>query len=120
MRPDRLLLLDIIAAADAIVVHIGGQDREAFSQDPTARSAVLYELAVIGEAAGRVSAETRAHHPEVPWAEVVGFRNVVVHEYFGVSWPIVWVTATGDVPDLRAKAAAILRADFPDEASRNG
>jgi uncharacterized protein with HEPN domain len=75
---------------------------------------VLYELMVIGEAAGRISAETRARHSEVAWAEVVGFRNVVVHEYFGVSWPIVWVTATEDVPDLRGKAMGILRSDFPD------
>jgi uncharacterized protein with HEPN domain len=117
MRPDRLLLLDIVAAADAILVHISGRERDAFIGDPTVRAAVLYEVIVIGEAAGRASPELRSRHPEIPWAEVIGFRNVVVHEYFGISWPVVWVTATVEVPDLRTKVSAILDSEFP-EAGR--
>jgi uncharacterized protein with HEPN domain len=113
MRPDRLFLSDIVGAADAIVGHIAGRSEIALATDRTARAAVLHELTVIGEAAARVSTETRRRHPEVPWAEVVAFRNVVIHEYFGLSWPIIWVTATEDVPDLRSKVQRILESDFP-------
>ena len=115
MRPDRLFLQDILAASDAIVVHIAGRNEQALVNDPTARAAVLHELAVIGEAATRVSRETQRRYADIPWAEIVGFRNVVVHEYFGLSWPIIWVTATEDVPDLREKVARIL-STFRDEA----
>ena len=111
MRPDRLFLTDIVEAADAIVGHIGGRNREALLADATARAAVLHELTVIGEAASRVSSDTRGRHPEVPWAEIVAFRNVVIHEYFGLSWPILWVTATEDVPELQAKVRAILESE---------
>jgi len=113
MRPDRLFLLDIVEAADAIVTHIAGRDEKTIVGDRTARAAVLHELAVIGEAAARISDETAARHPDIPWSEIIGFRNVVIHEYFGLSWPIIWVTATADVPDLRVKVAAILDAEFP-------
>ncbi len=114
MRPDRLFLLYIVEAADSIVTHIAGRDEKTIVGDRTARAAVLHELAVIGEAAARVSDGTTARHPEIPWSEIIGFRNVVIHEYFGLSWPIIWVTATADVPDLRAKVAAILEAEFPE------
>ena len=110
-RPDRLFLLDIRDAADAIVEHIAGRSEQELMGDRTARAAVLHELTVIGEAAARISIETRRAHPEIPWAEIVGFRNVVIHRYFGLSWPIIWVTVTEDVPDLRGKVAAILESE---------
>jgi uncharacterized protein with HEPN domain len=108
MRPDSLFLQDIVEAADAIVEHIAGRDEAVVSADRTTRAAILHELAVIGEAAARVSGELRGRHPEIPWAEVVGFRNVVIHEYFGLSWPIIWTTATVDVPPLRTQVIEIL------------
>jgi len=117
MRPDRLFLLDMVEAADAIVEHIAGRDRAALVADRTARAAVLHELTVIGEAAARVSSETRRRYRDVPWAEIVAFRNVVIHEYFGLSWPIIWVTATEDVPDLRSRVRAILESDFPETST---
>jgi len=112
MRPDRLFLLDIVEAAASIVTHIAGRDEKTILGDRTARAAVLHELAVIGEAATRISDDTKARHPEIPWPEIIGFRNVVIHEYFGLSWPIIWVTATEDVPDLRRKVAIVLESEF--------
>ena len=117
MRRDRLFLSDIVEAADAIVGHIGGRSREELLADRTARAAVLHELTVIGEAAARVSPETKNRHAEIPWSEIVAFRNVVIHQYFGLSWPIIWVTATEDVPDLRSRVRAILETEFPETGS---
>jgi len=114
MRPERLYLLDIIEAADAISEHLGDIEEEGFTGARTVRAAVLHELTVIGEAAGRTSVELRDRYPDVPWADIVAFRNFVVHEYFGLSWPIVWSTATGDVPGLRRRIAEILEAESSD------
>lgn len=117
MRSERLYLSDTIEAADNVKFHIGGRSREQFLEDRTVRAAVLYELTIIGEATSHLSAELRSRHADIPWPDIAGFRNVVVHEYFGVSWPIVWDTATRDVPELRARVIGILRHEFPESES---
>jgi uncharacterized protein with HEPN domain len=113
MRPDRLYLLDIIEAADRVDVHLAERDRERFLADVTRQAAVLHELTVIGEAASRLSETLRLAHPATAWAKIVSFRNVVVHEYFGLNWAIVWDTATELVPELRRQVASVLKAEFP-------
>jgi uncharacterized protein with HEPN domain len=72
-------------------------------------------LIVIGEAASRLSPEFQAAHPEIEWADVIGFRNIAVHEYFAVKWDIVWVAATQDVPTLCNQIAQILMDEYADE-----
>ncbi len=113
MRPERLYLCDILEAADAVAAFVSGRSRDSFEGDDLLRSAVLHKLTVMGEAAARLPAEFRVRHPEVPWAEVVAFRNIAVHEYFAVDWGIVWSAATGDAPQLRRLVAAILERDSP-------
>jgi uncharacterized protein with HEPN domain len=78
------------------------------------QSAVAQKLSLIGEAASRISTEFRRSHPEVPWARIVAFRNILVHAYFSIDWQVVWRAATHDCPLLRAPIAEILRVDFPD------
>jgi uncharacterized protein with HEPN domain len=63
---------------------------------------------VIGEAAAHVSERLRSEPPEAPWTDVVGFRNILVHGYFGLDWELVWRAATSSVPALRERVAAIL------------
>ena len=114
MRPDRRFLVDIVESADAVVDHIAGRDREALLEDRTARAAVLHELAVIGEVASRITAEV-AGAPS--GGSVVGDRGVSQRRdppLLRLSWSIIWVTATEDVPALRAQVTAILEADFPE------
>ncbi len=119
MRPERLYLQDMVEAADNISFHIAARSRERFLGDRTVKAAVLHELTVIGEAAARLPAEFRDRHPEVPWSKIVAFRNLVVHEYFGLDWPIVWDTATTLVPGLREQVARVLSAEFPAGAGSN-
>ncbi|MCX5654784.1 MAG: DUF86 domain-containing protein [Planctomycetota bacterium] len=114
MRSDALYLTDIIEAADAVAEFVAGLRKETFAGNKMARSAVLQQLTIIGEAAARLSSEFRDRHPEVEWADIVAFRNIAVHAYFSVDWPTVWVTATEDAPALREKVAALLAAEFPD------
>jgi uncharacterized protein with HEPN domain len=74
---------------------------------------VLHELTIIGEATSRLSDTIRQAHAATPWAKIIAFRNVVVHEYFGLNWEIIWNTATELVPELRRQVAAILEIEFP-------
>lgn len=115
MRREELYLADIVEAADAISRFVQDIERESFFQDELRQSAVLQKLIIIGEAVARLSADFRTQHPEVEWADVVGFRNIAVHEYFVISWPIVWVTATQDVPELRRQVAQILARGYSQE-----
>ena len=112
MRPEVLYLRDILEAAEAIGRFIAGVERQEFMKDELRQAGVLQKLIVIGEAAAHLSKEFRALHPEIEWADIVGFRNFAVHEYFGVSWRIVWVTATDDVPDLHARVSRILSEEY--------
>lgn len=109
MRPDETFLTDIVDAADAISGFLSGVSRDAFLGDDLLRSAILHKLTVIGEAAGRLSAQLKAAHPQIPWRDVAAFRNVVVHAYFNVDWGIVWDTAVEEVPALRSQVAAIMK-----------
>ena len=79
------------------------------------RYAVAQQLTIVGEAAARLSAELPQKYPSVSWADIVGLWNVLVHEYFGVHWPLVWQTVTDDVPLLLEQVSEILRLEFPEQ-----
>jgi len=115
MRREELYLADIVDAADAIERFVEGVDYDDFVGDELRQSAVLQKLIVIGEAAARLSVEFRASHAHIEWADVVGFRNIAVHEYFAVNCSIVWVTAVEDVPFLRQQVAQIMQDEFADD-----
>ena len=111
MRSERLYLTDIIEAADAIARFLRDVEKDDFLNDELRQSAVLQKLIVIGEATTRLSEPLRKRHPHVQWRGAMGLRNIVVHDYFGISWETVWVTATEDVPMLRQQVAEILAAE---------
>jgi uncharacterized protein with HEPN domain len=115
MRREALYLSDIVDAADAAARFVEGMDREAFLADELRQSATLQKLIVIGEAASRLPSAFREEHRQVEWQDVIGFRNIAVHAYFAVSWEIVWVTATEDVPELRDVVALILAEEYTEE-----
>ena len=108
MRPEKLYLTDIVEAADAIGRFCDGIPIETLLDDEMRQAAILQKLIVIGEAAARLPDEFRQRHKVVPWVDIVGFRNIAVHEYFSVNWQIVWSTATRDVPMLREQIAILL------------
>jgi uncharacterized protein with HEPN domain len=112
MRRERLFLEDILSAASTIAEFILGQNPESFAANRMLRSAVVHQLTIIGEAVANLSAELRERHSEIPWSDIKGFRNIVVHNYFGIDWAEVWRAATEDVPILRAQVAGILGSEF--------
>jgi uncharacterized protein with HEPN domain len=108
MRREILYLTDIIEASDHIADFISGIESEQFLRSELVRSAVVQKLAVIGEAAARMSPELKNREPQVPWAQIVAFRNILVHAYFGVDWDEVWQVARNRCPSLREQIALIL------------
>lgn len=108
MRRESLYLSDIVEAADHIAEFIKGIDFDSFQKSELLRSAVAQKLALIGEAAARISEELKKSNPEVPWAQITAFRNILVHAYFGVDWDIVWRAAQNRCPILREQIAGIL------------
>lgn len=75
---------------------------------------VLGALDFVGEATSRLSAEIRERNPQIEWRKVIGLRNVLVHQYFGIDRPMVWEVAIHEAPLLRDQIAALLLAEFPE------
>jgi uncharacterized protein with HEPN domain len=113
MRREELYLRDIVEAADCIATFIAGLRFSTFQASEMVRSAVVQKLAVIGEAAARLSDEVKSRHPHVPWPRIVAFRNILVHDYFGIDWNVVWHAAEKQTPLLREQIASVLHEEFP-------
>ena len=113
MRSEDLYLTDILVAADAVANYVRDVPWERFSTERMIRSAVIHELQTIGEAVSKTSTELKLRNPGIPWTEIVGFRNIVVHEYFGVDQKIVWHTAHHDAPRIRNLIADVLKNEYP-------
>ena len=114
MRPDKLYLVDMVEAAEAITEFVTGMEAAQFFRDQKTQSAVLQKLIVIGEAATRLSDEFKTCHPDIEWRDIVAFRNILVHAYFSIQLEIVWETATHDVPVLENQIVEILSQEFGD------
>jgi len=112
MRRDDLYLYDIVEAADHIATFLGETHFQGFLQSELVRSAVVQKLSIIGEAAARVSDELRSRYPQIPWPQIVAFRNILIHAYFGIDWNEVWKAAKVDCAALRRDVTVILATEF--------
>jgi len=111
-QPDYLFLEHMLQALSRIEELLTRTDREEFDRDWVVQDALIRELEIIGEAAGRISPELYRSHPEVPWKEITGLRHKLIHDYFTVDLGIVWTTATKDAAEVRPhieKALEILK-----------
>jgi uncharacterized protein with HEPN domain len=107
MRDDRERLRDILEAIDDIDRY-AARGKDAFLADELVSSWILHHLIILGEAAASVDASFRDRFPKIPWPEIVAFRNILIHHYFGVDLEEVWVVVERDLPELRRKIEAIL------------
>jgi len=101
-RSDRLYCRDILESGGAIKNYVEGIDFRAFTEDRMRYSAVIREFEIIGEAVGKLSDTLKQVFPEVPWQDIKDFRNLLIHEYFGVDLEIVWNTIQDELPILIA------------------
>ena len=103
MPPERgwkLRISDILDAIAAIQKYTAGMDLNSFAEDRKTVDAVVRNFTIIGEATNRIPEQVINENPEIPWREMSDMRNIVVHEYFGVSDKILWETIQTDLPPL--------------------
>jgi uncharacterized protein with HEPN domain len=84
---------------------------EEFQDDRKTIRAVLYDIAIIGEAVGSIPPEIEFSHPEIPWIDVRGMRNIVIHEYFQVNLEIIWQTIQDDLTVLESSLQQLLESE---------
>ena len=110
-RDDNAYLMDMLLAAQDAARFVTGLTFSQFEKSRLHQYAVLKAIEVIGEAATRVSAETKKNQPEVPWSEIIGMRNRLVHGYFEVNLKRVWDTVQNDLPALIDQVEQIVPRD---------
>jgi uncharacterized protein with HEPN domain len=108
MRDDKERLRDILEAI-AQIERYSLQGRDRFEQEELVQVWIVHHLQVIGEATSALSRSLTQQYSEVSWAEIIAFRNILVHEYFRVNLELVWRIVEQDLPDLKDKVEAILQ-----------
>ena len=120
-REEAAYLLDMFVSAREAVAFAAGLSFAEFAQDRRSQLAILKSVEIVGEAASRVSVETREAHPQVPWREIVGMRHRLVHAYFDIDLRLVWDTVAGDLPALIAQLEPLVPpGGVEGEAGENG
>jgi len=109
-KDDAAYAWDILEAARLAGAFIAGMREEDFEADPKTHAAVVRQLEIVGEATKRLSHEFREQHPHIPWSDMAGMRDILIHAYDHVDMIRVWRVATQSLPDLVAQIESI----FPD------
>jgi Uncharacterized conserved protein len=111
MRDPTLYLKDILEAIDAIERFVEGMEFEDFKSDDKASSAVIRKFEIIGEATKNVPETIKQKYPIIPWREMAGMRDKLIHFYFGIKYDLVWHTIKDVIPEVKPLVRKILE-DF--------
>jgi len=107
-RDYRLFLQDILDACKHILEFVEGMGVDAFVIDAKTSSAVIQKFEVIGEATKNIPESLREKDPQVPWKDMAGMRDRLIHGYFGIDYFLVWETVEQDIPTLKSRVRKIL------------
>ncbi|MBI5557975.1 MAG: DUF86 domain-containing protein [Deltaproteobacteria bacterium] len=111
MKKIRLIqdyLQDILDAMDKAEEFSASMDLQDFKNDDKTAYAVIRSLEIIGEAAKKIPASFRRRFPAIPWKNLAGMRDKLIHDYVGVSLDVVWRTIKEDIPAVRPELVAAL------------
>jgi len=108
-RDFRVYCADILDSGSAIMEFVNGLSFKEFCDDRKTYSAVIREFKIIGEAVGNLPDRLKQRHPDIEWQDIKDFRNLLIHEYFGVDLEIVWKVIKDDLPSLLGAIKEIIR-----------
>ena len=109
IRDPRLYLDDILEAIGLIREYISGYDYQRFASDRKTQDAVVRNLEIIGEASGRIPDEMKTATAYIEWRKIIALRNILAHEYFGISIPVVWDVVQNKLDALEAACRQLLK-----------
>lgn len=115
-RSYKLFAKDILEAIDKIEVFIDGIDFEQFQADDKTSSAVLRKLEIIGEAVKHLPDKVKENYKGIPWKEMAGMRDKLIHWYFGVDYQLVWNVITEEIPQLKVQLKELYDKIPPNDA----
>ena len=107
-KPD-IYLKDIFESIEQIETYLDGINENEFYRNSEKQDAVLRRLEIIGEATKQIPDAIRNIYDEVPWRKMAGMRDIIIHEYFGVTLSMIWVVTQRDLPALKSKIEEIIR-----------
>jgi len=107
MRSDLERLHDVIEAIERIEKYTT-ENKPRFFSDELIQTWVLHHLQILGEAIARVSSQLTGQHPEIPWRHIIGMRNILVHDYFGIDVEVLWNVVENDLPKLKKNIEALI------------
>lgn len=109
MKTEFVFIHHITESIELIEEYLRDISEEKFKQCRQVQDAVVRRLEIIGEATKNISKATREKYSEIPWRKMAGIRDILIHEYFGVDYNIVWDTCKNSLPELKQKLLEILK-----------
>jgi len=100
MDEDRIRIQHMFDASKEALTFVEGITEENFSKNRMIILSVIKDIEIIGEAASRISDEIKSRYPDIPWQDIIGMRNRLIHGYFDVDIKLVWNTTKNNLPSL--------------------
>lgn len=105
----RIFIENVSESIEKIEKYTYGMSKEEFLRASQVQDAVIRRLEIIGEATKNIPEDFRNKHPEIPWKQIAGMRDILIHGYFGVNLERVWMVVERDLPDLKTEISKILK-----------
>lgn len=107
-KDDSVYLHHILDAFEQIESYTNGVSYDDFAENRLLQDGVIRQLEVMGEAARNITEDLRSAHSNIPWRQMIGLRNRMIHAYFNINLQIIWEIIQGDIPNLREDIKCVL------------